>query len=241
MSETQNTQILPTLIELSKVDVQIALLQAQKKSIDTERGKRKQALDAQALKRGARSKLLDEKKALNTREEKSIKVERDRVNERRRALSTLSNYKLQQAAEREIEYVAKQIGQREDLLLQLMREIEVLEKDIADIDAVTKGLTDENVAFEREAEETLQGVAARLEEYTAERTKLVGIIGQGAILTTYNRIKDRFPSNPVVDVLNRDSCAGCHMKLGPQVVVQISRGDVVKCPGCSRFLKLPAE
>ena len=241
MSDTQNTQILPTLIELSKVDVQIALLQAQKKSIDTERGKRKQALDAQALKRGARAKLLDEKKALNTREEKSIKVERDRVNERRRALSTLSNYKLQQAAEREIEYVAKQIGQREDLLLQLMREIEVLEKDIADIDAVTKGLTDENVAFEGEAEETLQGVAARLEEYTAERTKLVGIIGQGAILTTYNRIKDRFPSKPVVDVLNRDSCAGCHMKLGPQVVVQISRGDVVKCPGCSRFLKLPAE
>lgn len=241
MSDTPKTSLLPTLVELSKVDVQIATFLAQKKGIESERAKRKQALDAQALKRGARAKLLDEKKVLNTREEKSIKVERDRINERRRALSTLSNYKLQQAAEREIEFVAKQIGQREDLLLQLMREIEILEKDIADIDAVTKGLQDEGAAFEREAEGTLETVEARLKELTDERSKHVQEIGPGTLLTTYTRIKDRFPSNPVVDVLNRDSCAGCHMKLGPQVVVQISRGDVIKCPGCSRFLKLPAE
>jgi predicted nucleic acid-binding Zn-ribbon protein len=122
-----------------------------------------------------------------------------------------------------------------------MREIEVLEKDISDIDAVTKGLQDEGAAFEREVTETLQGIESNLQQYGAERTKLVDIMGQGAVLTTYNRIKDRFPSNPVVDVANRDSCAGCYMKLGPQVVVQISRGDVVRCPGCSRFLKLPAE
>jgi predicted nucleic acid-binding Zn-ribbon protein len=241
MSNEQSPSVLPTLIELSKVDVQIALLTAQRKGIEAERSKRKQALDAQALKRGARAKLLDEKRMLNLREEKAIKVERDRVNDRRRALNTLSNYKLQQAAEREIEFVAKQIGQREDLLLQLMREIEVLEKDISDIDAVTKGLQDEGAAFEREVTETLQGIESNLQQYGAERTKLVDIMGQGAVLTTYNRIKDRFPSNPVVDVANRDSCAGCYMKLGPQVVVQISRGDVVRCPGCSRFLKLPAE
>lgn len=241
MSDTAKPPILTALIELSKVDVQIALLQAQKKGVETERVKRAQALDAQSLKRNARTKILDEKRTLNTREEKAIKVERDRINERRRALSTLSNYKLQQAAEREIEFVAKQIGQREDLLLQLMREIELLEKDIADIDLVTKGLQDEGAAFEKEATETLQTVQTKLQEYTAERAKHVDVIGPGTLLTTYTRIKDRFPSNPVVDVINRDSCAGCHMKLGPQVVVQISRGDVVKCPGCSRFLKLPAE
>jgi uncharacterized protein len=239
MTDAPKPPILASLVELGRVDVQIALLQSQKKGVETERLKRKQALDVQALKRGARAKLLDEKRALNNREEKSIKVERDRINERRRALSTLSNYKLQQAAEREIEFVAKQIGQREDLLL--MREIELLEKDIADIDTVTKGLEEEGTAFEKEAQDTLSTVESQLGGYVAERAKHVEVIGTGTILTAYNRIKDRFPSNPVVDVLNRDSCAGCHMKLGPQVVVQISRGDVVKCPGCSRFLKLPAE
>ncbi len=241
MTDAAKPSVLAALIELGRVDVQIALLNAQKKSLEAERVKRKQALDAQAMKRGARAKLLDEKKLLNTREEKAIKVERDRINDRRRALSTLNNYKLQQAAEREIDFVSKQVGQREELLLQLMREIEILEKDMAEIDAVTKGLHEEGAAFERDAVETLQGIEAKLQDYTAERTTHAQAIGAGTVLTTYNRIKDRFPSNPVVDVLNRDSCAGCHMKLGPQVVVQISRGDVVKCPGCSRFLKLPAE
>ena len=122
-----------------------------------------------------------------------------------------------------------------------MREIELLEKDMAEIDSVTKGLQDEGAAFEKEATETLESVETRLKEYTAERVRHAQVVGTGPVLMAYNRIKDRFPSNPVVDVLNRDSCAGCHMKLGPQVVVQISRGDVVKCPGCSRFLKLPAE
>lgn len=241
MTDSEKLTVLSALIELGRVDSQIALLNAQKKGLDAERAKRKQALDAQALKRGARAKLLDEKKVLNTREEKAIKVERDRINERRRALSTLNNYKLQQAAEREIDFVSKQVGQREDLLLQLMREIELLEKDIAEIDSVTKGLQEEGAAFEGEAVETLQSIETRLQEYGADRTKYAQVVGAGPVLTTYNRIKDRFPSNPVVDVINRDSCAGCHMKLGPQVVVQISRGDVVKCPGCSRFLKLPAE
>lgn len=241
MTEAPKPSVLAALIELGRVDVQIALLNAQKKGLEAERTKRKQALDVQALKRGTRAKLLDEKKVLNGREEKAIKVERDRINERRRALSTLNNYKLQQAAEREIDFVSKQVGQREDLLLQLMREIELLEKDMAEIDAITKGLQDEGTAFEREAGETIQGIEEKLKEYTAERATHVEVVGGGTILMTYNRIKDRFPSNPVVDVLNRDSCSGCHMKLGPQVVVQISRGDVVKCPGCSRFLKLPVE
>jgi|694.fasta_scaffold05602_20 predicted nucleic acid-binding Zn-ribbon protein len=241
MTEAPKPSALASLIELGRVDVQIALLNAHKKSLEAERVKRKQALDAQAMKLGARAKLLDEKKLLNMREEKAIKVERDRINDRRRALSTLNNYKLQQAAEREIDFVSKQVGQREELLLQLMREIEILEKDMAEIDAVTKGLHEEGAAFERDAVETLQGIETKLQEYTAERTTHAQAVGAGTVLTTYNRIKDRFPSNPVVDVLNRDSCAGCHMKLGPQVVVQISRGDVVKCPGCSRFLKLPAE
>jgi predicted nucleic acid-binding Zn-ribbon protein len=241
MADTPNTPLLPLIIDISKLDVQIAGLQAQLKQIETERKNRAQAISALELKKDARAKLLAEKKALSSREEKGIKVERDRINERRRALSTLNNYKLQQAAEREIDFVSKQIGQREELLLGLMREVETLDKDSKEIESTVSGLQGELVAFEAASQETAQGVQTRLQELQAERAKQAQLVGNNQVLTLYSRVAARFPSDPVVDVVNRDGCSGCHMKLGPQVAVQIARGDVVKCIGCGRILKLPAE
>lgn len=241
MADNAAVPILPTIIAISKLDVQIALLQAQIKKVDDERKLRAQALTALTQKKEARAKLLADKKALSAREEKGVRLERERINERRRALSTLNNYKLQQAAEREIDFVAKQIGQREDLLLGLMREVELLEKDIKDIEASLQGMQDECAVFEKTSAESLETVRTRLTELQTERVNQVQLVGNNQFLALYNRIKDKFPSDPVVDVVNRDSCSGCHMKLGPQVPVQISRGDVVKCPGCGRILKLPTE
>jgi predicted nucleic acid-binding Zn-ribbon protein len=241
MSDSQAPAVLPVIIQLSKLDVQIATLLAQKRKLETELANRKQVIGGHEGKKAAREKVLGEKKALCTKEEKGVKAERDRINERRAALNTLNNYKLQQAAEREIDFVAKQIGQREDLLLGLMREIETLEKEVADIDGVMKGLGEEYAALDAEASETIRTLDEQLGGLTTERAEHAAVLTGQPILLAYNRIRDRFPSNPVVEVLNRDSCSGCFMKLGPQVVVQVSRQDVVKCPGCGRILRLAAE
>jgi predicted nucleic acid-binding Zn-ribbon protein len=241
MADTQGPPALPTLIEISKLDVQIALLSAQKKKLESELVARKQVIGAHETKRGARAKVLADKKLLCDREEKGTKHERERINERRAALNTLNNYKLQQAAEREIDFVAKQIGQREDLLLGLMREIESMEKDLKEAEAVIKGLQDELTALEKESTEAIQAIDTQLQSLNGERGAHAGLLAGQKCLVEYNRIKDRFPSNPIVEVLNRDSCAGCFMKLGPQVGVLVSRGDVVKCPGCGRMLRLAAE
>jgi predicted nucleic acid-binding Zn-ribbon protein len=241
MVEAQLPPVLPVLIQLSKLDSQIAILQAQLKKIEGEQKSRMQAVATVSQKREARAKILADKKALVSREEKGIKLERDKINDRRRALGTLNNYKLQQAAEREIDYVSKQIGQREELLLGLMREVEVLEKEISEVDTLLQGMKDELQVFEKTAGEHVADYTAQLTALQQERAQLAQSIGNAQALTLYNRIVTRFPTDPIVDVVNRDSCAGCFMKVGPQVSVQISRGDVVKCPGCGRILKLPAE
>ena len=95
--------------------------------------------------------------------------------------------------------------------------------------------------METDSAETLAGFEQRLDEYRPRRAELATSIASNPALTVYSRIQSRFPQNPVVEVINRDTCAGCHIKLGPQAVVQIARGDVVKCPGCGRILSLPAE
>jgi predicted nucleic acid-binding Zn-ribbon protein len=241
MSDAPTPSALPILIQLSKLDVQIATLSAQKKKLESDLESRKQVIATHETKRGMREKVLADKKALCAREEKSVKAERDKVNERRTALNTLNNYKLQQAAEREIDYTAKQIGQREDLLLGIMREIDSLEKEVGDMTGVVNGLKDEFTALHKESSETIQALDEQLASLNKERAEQAAHLAGQTVLTVYNRIRDRFPSNPVVEVLNRDSCSGCFMKLGPQVVVQVSRQDVVKCPGCGRILRLAAE
>lgn len=241
MADTQAPPLLPIIIQMSKLDVQIASLSAQKKKLEGDLAARNQVISAHQTKRAGRAKVLGEKRTLCSREEKAVKGERDRINERRTALNTLNNYKLQQAAEREIDYVAKQIGQREDLLLGLMREIELLEKEVSEIDSVIQGLADELGALQKESSETIRSLDEQLSALNKERGEFAAQLTGQSILLAYNRIRDRFPSNPVVEVMNRDSCAGCFMKLGPQVVVQVSRQDVVKCPGCGRILRLAAE
>jgi predicted nucleic acid-binding Zn-ribbon protein len=102
-------------------------------------------------------------------------------------------------------------------------------------------MRDELSAFEKAAAEAAVVVNEELKSLQADRAKQAQVIGNVQVLTNYGRVVAKFPSDPIVDVVNRDSCAGCFMKLGPQVPVQISRGDVVKCPGCGRILKLPRE
>jgi predicted nucleic acid-binding Zn-ribbon protein len=238
MTESQSQPVLPHLVQLSRLDGRIAVIQAQLKQIQTELVNRSQAINLISQKREARAKILADKKALVAREEKGVKLERDKINDRRRALGTLNNYKLQQAAEREIDFVSKQIGQREDLLLGLMRDVELIEKDLSDVDAGLNGQKDEFQAFEKTAKEQISDLTAQLASLQTERAEQAKVMGNVQALTLYNRIVSRFPTDPIVDVINRDSCAGCFMKVGPQVPVQISRGDVVKCPGCGRILKL---
>lgn len=241
MAEAQSVPVLPLLVQLSTLDGQIAVLQANIKQIEAEQKSRSQAIATLAQKRDGRVKIVTDKKSLIAREEKGIKLERDKINDRRRALGTLNNYKLQQAAEREIDYVSKQIGQREDLLLGLMRDVETLEKELTEVESSLQGMRDELQSFEKAAGENLTDYAAQLSSLQEERKQRALAIGNAQVLTLYNRIVGRFPTDPIVDVVNRDSCAGCFMKVGPQVPVQISRGDVVKCPGCGRILKLPTE
>lgn len=80
MADTQTpAPVLPIIIEISKLDVQIAGLKAQLVQIESERKNRTQAISALELKKDARSKVLADKKALNSREEKGIKLERFEV------------------------------------------------------------------------------------------------------------------------------------------------------------------
>jgi predicted nucleic acid-binding Zn-ribbon protein len=241
MTDSNTASILSSLIAIGKIDILLAGVLGRKKQIEGDLVARRQLVRGQEGKLESRRKVLDEKRALYAREEKSVKAERDKVNDRRQALGSLNNYKVQQAAEKEISFVSKQIGQREELMMGLLRDIEVLEREVTDLQTAVTGGRDELEACEKDSQSSLVALDAELQQLQARRSEQLEAIGPHPAVSAYNRIRDKFPMNPIVEVMNRTSCSGCHINVGPQVIVQLGRGEVVKCSGCGRLLFLPPE
>lgn len=231
---------LTNLIELSRVDAAIVRIQVEKKRTLQELATRKTALQKNSSERQVFQKTLDEKKARYAREEKSLKEERDKLIARRKTLATLGNYKLQQAAEREIEHASRQLTVREESTLAWLDEIDKLEKQVVSLQSV---FDEQSVALqqlEKESEE----VFSRLEDQESERSKeRANIVSQlrSADLGMYERVRERYPGDAVL-AIQSGACSGCFMQVAPQLLVQITRGDsLVRCRGCGRILYIPNE
>ncbi len=235
-----NKGLLADLLKLSKVDSALAVILSERKALEKALKDKTEAIRSQELQFQAKSKVASDKRTLCRMEEKSISDERLRLSERRKALKTLSTFKLQQAAEKEVDYGQRQTAVREEALLKAMEDTESLEGAAKTTEEQLNSLKAELQNLEKEAKETLITLEERQKRHSAEREELARGIDP-ATLSAYNRIKDKHAMNAVVPV-QKGTCAGCFMQIGPQIVVQISRGTaLVRCPGCGRILYLPDE
>lgn len=235
-----NKSLLADLLQLSKVDSALASILAEKKGFEKLIQEKSEAKRKSELLVQAKTKVAEEKRDLCRKEERSIADERSRLAERRKALKTLSTFKLQQAAEKEVDYGARQVSLREETLIKALGEAENLEKDLkATKDEHARIVADLEKA-EAEARDTLVTLNEREARHRGDRIELAKKIDPAAI-SLYGRVVGKHAMNAVV-AINKGTCSGCFMQVGPQVVVQISRGNaLVRCPGCGRILYLPEE
>jgi len=232
--------LLSALVLISKIDASLARLEAQRTSLESEITGHQAALKKAQLEQELKDKLLADKKARLQREEKSLKEEQEKLVARRKALTTFSNYKLQQAAEREIDHASRQLRVREEALLGVLEENEKLEEECKALASSTKSLTESLNKLTQEAKEAFSVFAGREKEYKQERAELVTKI-DAAALAMYERIRERHPCDAVVAVKGQ-ACAGCYIQVAPQLIVEIARGDtLVKCRGCGRILYLEED
>lgn len=229
----------PTIIELSKIDAALARIGADRKKKETDINQKKEKLAKGSAEGDLRGKKIAERREKFRREEKSIKEERERLTDRRKALASLNNYKVQQAAEREIEAANKTISLREDALLKVMGELDGYEKEhlayMTDIEKLKASLD----AAVKEHATWSEDNTPREKELTAQR----GVVAAKAVpdaLRLYERVRGKFPTDAVVPVTN-NACPGCFIGVGPQIIVQISRGEALqKCQSCGRILYIEA-
>lgn len=225
-----------SLIEVGKLDASLAHIFSEQELALKKYTTVKMQLNKKAVALSDKSSLLNEKKSKYETEERQIKEERDKLVARRKAISTFNDYKVQQTAQKEVEYASKQLDQREENLFPLLEETENLKKDYDKLVDECKALKEDLDKLSKEKKETEIVFKQRKEEKLKQRDEITKNLND-KILLEYNKVKNKYPTNPVVGISSNNCCEGCSMKLGSQVVVNVAKGEsIVHCPGCNRIL-----
>ena len=235
MSDKQN--LLRNLVLISKIDSAIAGISAEKKKLTDSSASKHELVGATELSAKETEFNLRERKSFYGREERHLKEAQQKLVDRRKALTSLSNYKLQVAAEREIEAAAKQLAAQEERYVGDLDELDALTAAAQEAKAAYQAALEDSAVFDKEMAETCKVLEERMKEYVVEREALAPLIDQKS-MALYTRVKDKYPMDAVV-ALSRNVCSGCFLELGPQSMVEIARGQsLIRCRGCGRILFL---
>lgn len=233
-----SNNVVRDLISVGKLDASLCRIRAEKKQFESEFTQMRESFLAQENALAVKKKYLAEKQARYVREERLLRDERDKLVGRRKTLETLGSFKLQQAAQREIEHASRQLDVHEEGLIKLLEEIERLEQAVEQEQGQYDKAATAYKTKAREINEGLHVLDKREEDLSAERIQAVQGL-DGDLLKAYDRVKERFSADPLASISAENTCSGCFMKIGPQIVVQVSRGqELIKCPGCGRILFL---
>jgi predicted nucleic acid-binding Zn-ribbon protein len=150
-------------------------------------------------------------------------------------LSLIKSNKEYKAALKEIEDLKHVKFQTEDKAIQVMEEMEELEKTCRENKEEEAGL---RKAFERDREEIereLEALEEELKILDAKRDTFVHAIDQD-LLRKYLYLKDHKAGQAISPVLG-GICQMCHMNIPPQTFNELIRGDsLMTCTNCNRII-----
>lgn len=237
---TEILLLVATLKKIAAIDNKLLQILGERKRIEKEH---KQWLaDVQKLERDTldtKSKLADAKKRYQ-KEESRLKLERTGLEMRRGSLATLNNYKLQQAAEREIDHALTELGKAEEFAIEILSEADNFEGALKKLSDDLESKQAAFKLFEEDAKGTIVSLDEREARNKAERQELAAGVEKTA-LQTYERIRDKFPDSPIVPVKS-GNCSSCFMSVGAQMTVQLLQGNaLIRCRGCGRILFSDSE
>jgi predicted nucleic acid-binding Zn-ribbon protein len=231
--------VLEILLNLNRKDSLLATLRARRARIEREFNDKVAA--ARELERGMRRAVAvhSELEGRVRGEERAVAEEEKRLVERRKALSSFSNYKVAQGAEREIEASSRELRAREEGLLKGFEELESAQKvrsEAEDAFAESKAALELLAASGREA---IAGIDSEIGIIDRERTIVLGELADEP-RREYEKVVKKHPSDPVAEIQG-SVCSGCRMSIGPQAVLSVRRGTITRCPGCGRILYASGE
>ncbi|HHN74548.1 MAG TPA: hypothetical protein ENK10_04900 [Acidobacteria bacterium] len=165
---------------------------------------------------------------------------RQRLEKAQRKLMEVSN-------QREYSAVLNEIDATKTRLAQIVTEISGREGRIEEL-AEPAAEADERIAAERQRtdqerlaiEQELSSIVSRLEELAAQREELVALLPAPYVRRFDTVFKAR--QGVAMAKIFHGACGACHVRLRPQVINLVQRGEeLISCESCRRFLYAAVE
>ncbi len=228
------------LIELQKVDTEIAGFDRQINEKQQLITTRIQAIEEKESKIGQCS-VLTEELELKQREIKTeLEDAQTLIKERQNKMMLVQTSREHQALLKEIEDNKKLIKECEEKILQIIEQTENLEKDSTELANLCAGekeiLEEETIKIEKEIEK----VHKRKIKVDNKRKKLSAKLKQN-ILKRYDLLLAKKAGIAVVRTIN-GVCQGCFISIPPQQFNVVRKGETMNiCPTCHRILYYMAD
>jgi predicted nucleic acid-binding Zn-ribbon protein len=229
---------LNTLLQLQELDLQIEKLKDRELEIPKQKGKfdiHKKRLAEELARSEERVKQLQ----VEQRQcEGDIEQKHEQIKKYDGQLLNVKKNDEYQALLHEMDNLKKQIGQREERILNLMEDLDSskaqLEEDRKRIQAERKRIEEQ----EGEIDQELAVAVSERKTLEGKRDPLQKDIDP-SLLSRYKRIRKAKQRGPAIVALNDESCGGCHMKVTPQIVNEVMGGNIHACAHCGRLLYFP--
>jgi predicted nucleic acid-binding Zn-ribbon protein len=234
------------LREIQEVDRQIREIERAKTDLPQKRAGVRAARERERADIDASKALVGKNDEERRRLEKEIAFDKDalaRFEARAREVTSTEAFA---AAGKELETRKKSIAEKEDTVMKIMEEREVLEKKAAQLEADFAGVGKKYDEQEKELEAQNAEVDQKTLGLRQQREAMAKAIDK-SLLARYEQIFKRREGSAIVAVRG-EVCQGCDMGVPPQIANFVRSGEqgVQTCPHCSRILvweprEAPAE
>ena len=139
------------------------------------------------------------------------------------------------AFQKEIEFCEQEIRRHEDRILELMSELEPLDKNVK---AAEGSLAIEKKSVEAEKTEAREKTATLQREIAGLQAERVGIVKEmdPKLASEYERIRKGRAGVAIAEVI-AGRCSRCNIQVRPQFLQELKRGEsVMVCESCKRML-----
>ena len=225
-----------SLLKLQSLDLQIEKLRLRESEIPKQKSKydiHKKRLDDELKSSENRHKSL----MLEQREcEGEIAAKQQDIKKKEMQLQAVKKNEEYQALLHEMEMHKKQIGIKEERIINIMMELDEA-KSCLEEDKKRIGAEQDEIAAEcAKIDAELAVAVAERKALEGQRAPLVAEIDPG-MLNKYERIRKAKKTGPALVPLQGESCSGCFMSITAQHVNEILSGDkFMPCNHCGRLV-----
>src|SRR5215469_1283665 len=228
---------IPHLIELQRVDHQIALLHSELESFP------KRLREADTKLTGARADLATAKDALTKINSERKKFEfagqewKDRARKYRDQSGAVKTNEAFRALQHEIANAEGEVAKAEDRQLEVMMKAEEAERRVKLAESRLKEAEQSLAAEKKEIESQAGEIKEKLDAATAEREKIIAPVPED-LRDLYARIAKRHAGTAMAQARD-EQCRGCGLRVLPHIVQELrseTSEEVYRCESCGLIL-----